>query len=59
MLLDNLVVVYIDKPQLLLIQSSEAFNFAHLEKRQAGQVGISRDIPVQVFENGISQDNLG
>jgi len=25
----------------------------HLEKRQAGQVGISRDIPVQVFENGI------
>ena len=21
----------------------------HLEKRQAGQVGISRDIPVQVF----------
>ena len=31
----------------------------HLEKRQAGQVGISRDIPVQVFENGISQDNLG
>ena len=32
----------------------------HLEKRQAGDVGISRDIPVQVSCNGIvSQDNLG
>jgi len=38
---------------------SDLYEKQHLEKRQAGQVGISRDIPVQVFENGISQDNLG
>jgi len=31
----------------------------HLEKRHPGEVGISQDIPVQVFCNGISQDNLG
>ena len=31
----------------------------HLEKRHPGEVGISRDIPVQDLKHRISQDKLG